>query len=125
MATTQRPQRPCDICKQVDDHPRHRVVFGPGDPPVPVDQDFVQAVIANNDLTPADRAAAVASLTDPTDQLRHLDCCRSVGCPDGSCTAIAATGAAELKGPKLLKHLTSGAVDHLTSGFATAESREG
>lgn len=122
MADT-RPQRPCDICKQVDDDPRHRVVFGPNDPPVPVDQDFVQAVIADDNLSAADRAAAVASLTDPTDQLRHMDCCRSVGCPDGSCNAIADTGAGDLRGTKLLKHLTGGAANHITSGFETTDSR--
>jgi hypothetical protein len=124
MADT-RPMRQCDICRQVDDHPRHRVVFGPQDNPPPVDTALIEEIIANNDYPPADRAAMVASISDPTDQLRHLDCCAAAGCPDGSCNAIRATGAENLKGPRLLKHLQSGAVDHLTSGAQASDTKEG
>jgi hypothetical protein len=35
----------------------------------------------------------------------HLDCCRSVGCPDGSCPIIT-SGAEDLRGEDLRSHLT-------------------
>jgi hypothetical protein len=41
-----------------------------------------------------------------TNQIRHIDCCRGAGCPDGSCDQVTA-GAEELRGDALLEHLTS------------------
>lgn len=116
-----RPQRQCDVCGQVDDHPRHRVVFGAQDNPPPVDQDLIETVIANNSLSARDRSIIIRSINDPTDQLRHIDCCAQVGCPDGSCDAIRRTGAEKLRGPKLLAHLTSGKVNDLTSGASASQ----
>lgn len=34
-------------------------------------------------------------------ETRHLDCCRSAGCPDGSCDALAAAGGTHLRGDEL------------------------
>ena len=36
---------------------------------------------------------------------RHMDCCRSAGCPDGSCGEVT-KGAEDLRGDDLVKHLT-------------------
>jgi hypothetical protein len=57
----------------------------------------------------------IADLLDTSIQLRHMDCCAGVGCPDGSCNVIHAMtpGDKTLTGKDLLKHLTSGAVDNV------------
>ena len=107
------PLRVCDICGGVDTHPRHVIGHADGDAPE-VDKDILARIIENEDLASTDRAAAVADIVDRTLQLRHMDCCRSVGCPDGTCDLIAATGAGDLRGEELREHLTSGAVDNLT-----------
>lgn len=38
------------------------------------------------------------------DVARHMDCCREVGCPDGSCVAVT-EGAEGLRGLDLLEHI--------------------
>lgn len=35
---------------------------------------------------------------------RHLDCCRNVGCPDGTCN-VATAGAEDKRGGELVEHL--------------------
>lgn len=111
MADAERaPLRVCDVCGGVDDHPRH-VIAHADDDVAPADSKILAKIIADTDLALEVRTAAVADLVDRTLELRHMDCCRSVGCPDGTCDAIAATGAADLRGDKLRAHLTSGAVD--------------
>jgi hypothetical protein len=52
--------RPCDVCGQVDDHPRHIVHVEEKHP------------ITGQDLS----------------LMRHMDCCAQAGCPDGSCDVI-------------------------------------
>lgn len=111
---SERPLRICDVCYGIDDHPRHQVHHPVG--AVPVDQGLVTAILSREDLDPDVRAALVADAVDTTTQLRHMDCCRTAGCYDGSCHAIAETGATELRGADLVAHLESGKVDHFTSG---------
>lgn len=41
----------------------------------------------------------------PVNQLRHMDCCREAGCPDGSCDQLVAAGAEDLRGPALVEYL--------------------
>jgi hypothetical protein len=95
-----RPLRICDVCGGVDDHPRHSHVEAPG--VVPVNQEHLTKVIADESLSAADRARIVADIVDTTTQLRHMDCCRAVGCPDGTCNVLPpVTGAA------LLDHIQS------------------
>ena len=72
-----RPIRPCDLCGQEDDHPRHMVAVAVGE-----DAEF--------------------------EQIRHLDCCASAGCPDGSCERLLA-GYSGTSGADLLHHLMEGA----------------
>jgi hypothetical protein len=39
--------------------------------------------------------------------MRHMDCCREAGCPDGTCNEVT-KGAEDKRGPALVKHLTRG-----------------
>lgn len=48
----------------------------------------------------------VHATDDGGTQMRHFDCCREAGCPDGSCAELTA-GVEDLRGDALLKHLTS------------------
>lgn len=104
--------RNCDVCGQVDDHPRHVFVGSPDT--FPVNQGHIKAVF-DMDLSNEDKAAVVAQVTDTSVQQRHLDCCAQTGCPDGSCDKIISETLPKgyVKGDKLRKHLTSGAVDHV------------
>lgn len=122
--TEKRPQRICDVCSQIDDHPRHvHVEVG-----IPVNQASIKA-LAESGLTGDEYDTILADILDTTTQQRHMDCCRSVGCPDGTCDAIGKTGAQDLRGSALLKHLTSGKVDaigsDLTAARNAAASQEG
>lgn len=47
----------------------------------------------------------VANLDDGTIVTRHMDCCKTVGCPDGSCEVVTA-GVEDLRGDELVAHLT-------------------
>ena len=78
-----RPMRICDVCGQVDDHPRHIVAFPPDT--LPVNQAQLAAVLDMDWLTSEERAKIVADIVDTSTQLRHMDCCTTVGCPDGTC----------------------------------------
>ena len=119
--------RNCDVCGQVDDHPRHVFVGSPDQ--FPVNQEQVAAVLAMDELSAQDRAQVIVQITDTTLQQRHMDCCHSRGCPDGSCDRIIAETLPKgyVKGDKLRKHLTSGAVDHIGEEInaENAKSAEG
>lgn len=109
MATKEmRPMRGCDICGVVDDHPRHVVTAGVGT--FPPDNDLLDRLLAAAN-TPDEMRAVTRQVSDTSQQTRHMDCCREAGCPDGSCNAIADTGAADLRGAALVKHLKSGKID--------------
>lgn len=45
----------------------------------------------------------VHALDDGGTQMRHMDCCREAGCPDGTCDAITET---DLRGDELRTYLT-------------------
>lgn len=100
-----RPLRICDVCGQIDDHPRH--VYVASD--IPVNQAHVEAVLERDDI-PADvRARIIAEVLDTTVQQRHPDCCAAAGCPasgtDADCAHLAVTG---LTGSALVEHITGG-----------------
>lgn len=103
QANSDRPLRICDVCGQIDDHPRH--VFVSTD--LPVNQAQVEATIGRDDLDADVRARIVAEIVDTTVQQRHPDCCAQVGCPsvgtDADCAHLAATG---LTGAALVSHIT-------------------
>lgn len=98
----QRPMRMCDVCGGVDDHPRHVFGHAPGDG---VTSDAVAAKALQN-TDPDNYLAVVAQVRDDSTTYRHMDCCRSVGCPDGSCNVVT-QGAEDLQGMALVEHLTS------------------
>lgn len=101
-----RPVRVCDVCGGIDDHPRHVIAGDPGThAPAPA---IVRAVIDGGQAYRAEVAnALLEDLLDTSSQYRHLDCCRSVGCPGGSCDVAGqlVDGAADLRGADLLAHL--------------------
>jgi hypothetical protein len=102
MTSTARPLRVCDVCGQVDDHPRHVFVGSPDE--YPVNDEMAEAILAM-DLSPEDKNRIYKEVQDTTVQQRHMDCCRDAGCPDGSCQQVT-KGAEKLKGSKLVAHLT-------------------
>lgn len=101
-----RPLRVCDLCGGVDDHPRH-VLTGSGPYPKPGD-DIVDKVLAA--APAADRGRLITELLDTSASDRHMDCCRSAGCPQGVC-GPQTEGAEHLRGADLLDHLTAKAAD--------------
>lgn len=103
-----RPLRVCDICGQVDDHPRH-VIAGPDPNTFPrVPDDIVDKVLAA--APEQDRGRLLRDLLDTGSSDRHLDCCRQAGCPDGSCDLVT-QGAEQLRGGELRQHLQDNASD--------------
>jgi hypothetical protein len=94
--------RVCDVCGGVDDHPRHQVVGDPGTGPP---NDVAVSAVLEADLSSDMRVTLLNDLYDTSLLLRHLDCCRNTGCPDGTCDTQTA-GAETLRGAELLRHLT-------------------
>lgn len=92
----ERLKRPCDVCLEVDDHPRHVHSLAPDEAVTPSDTDF-ELVVGQ----PGVSASSLAQFLDPLTQIRHLDCCAERGCPTGTCgpQLEAASGA---KGEELL-----------------------
>lgn len=103
--------RVCDLCGDVDDHPRHVLAgrdIGTFDPP---SDEIVTKVLDN--APPEHRARLLRDLQDTGTQERHLDCCREAGCPMPAdhplhC-ANRTLGAERKRGKALLTHLEQGA----------------
>ena len=93
--------RMCDLCGGVDDHPRHVFAHAPGDGRTDPEL-AAKALDSASDETA--RSAVIAHLQDDSTTVRHMDCCREAGCPDGTCNEVTA-GAEDLRGDKLVKHL--------------------
>ncbi len=98
-----RLKRICDVCGGFDDHPRHQIAYPQGMAPQ-ADIAIFHKLLENVDPKTDEGALAVSDFFDTTIQLRHMDCCRSVGCPDGTCNVVTA-GAEHLRGYDLLDHL--------------------
>lgn len=95
-----RVQRLCDVCFQVDDHPRHvRFVLDGGVPS--------QAELAR--IPDGTSATAIAEVLDPTSVVRHFDCCAANGCP--TCPEQLKL-AGRARGNKLLAAIQSNAEEH-------------
>lgn len=94
-----RPMRICEVCKEIDDHPRHVVWVAPGT--VPVDNELIVQVAAETGLTDEEKKNIIAYLVDTTTDIRHFHCCSEVGCPDGTCDVHPN----ELKGAELLANI--------------------
>lgn len=101
--TAVRPVRMCDSCGGVDDHPRHVMGLGPNEP-TPTPPDVAKAALK---VAGADHFDTIlAQIRDEVTVVKHMDCCRSDGCPDRSCDVV--TSGAEIhRGVKLLNHLLS------------------
>lgn len=98
----QRPVRMCDSCGGVDDHPRHVIGYAPEDA-VTAAEVGAKAI----ESAPAEhRAAIIAQVQDTTTTMKHMDCCRTDGCPDGTCYVVT-SGAEDKRGNALVKHLTA------------------
>lgn len=95
-----RPVRGCDSCGGVDDHPRHVFAHAPGDGATSAEV----AVKMLDNAPPESREAIMAQVRDDSTIMKHMDCCRADGCPDGSCNVVTA-GAESKRGDDLLKHL--------------------
>jgi hypothetical protein len=98
----ERPVRVCDVCYIVDDAPRHQIAHPIG--AVPVDYEGLKTVLRYVDAQTDAGAKVLADFLDTSTQLRHLDCCRSVGCIDGTCDVVI-DGAESLKDDELAAHL--------------------
>lgn len=95
--------RVCDLCGQVDDHPRHVIAGTERDAFSRPSDDILNKVL---DAAPADdRARLVNDLLDTTSSDRHLDCCAAAGCPTGTCGPQVA--GAPGTGRKMLDHLVN------------------
>lgn len=107
--TTTRPYRLCDSCGGVDDHPRHVHGLGP-DGPNPTAVKAALAAVGNAGDNLED---ILVQIQDVSTQVKHQDCCRTDGCPDGSCYEIGALGGEGKIGEELLAVLESGQIDHV------------
>lgn len=96
-----RPVRICDLCGGVDDHPRHVIAHAAGEGVTPHDVGLRALEAAPKEH----KAAILAQISDTSTTMRHMDCCRDAGCPDGSCSEVTA-GAEDKRGSALVKHLT-------------------
>lgn len=108
-ATQDRIVRMCDLCGGVDDHPRHmfdHTATGDG-----VTDASVMSIALDNAPDPIAREGVLNHFRDNSTTLRHMDCCREAGCPDGSCDYVT-KGATDKKGAALIKHITTTKPDY-------------
>jgi hypothetical protein len=106
MATKEvRPVRMCDSCGGVDDHPRHVYAVGPGDGQTDIETGL--RALEQVSKSPEQKAAIMSHVRDNSTIMKHMDCCRTDGCPDGTCNEVTA-GAEDKRGDALVKHLTKG-----------------
>lgn len=97
-----RPVRMCDGCGGVDDHPRHTHGLGPEDPN-PTSPEIAKLAIEN---AGEHLEAIITQVRDVATQVKHMDCCRADGCPDGTCHLVTA-GVEDLRGYDLVDHLVN------------------
>ena len=77
-----RPRRGTFLDK-AENGTRSVLAAAPGE--IPVSQANLSKVLADETLDPDTKAAIIADIVDTTTQQRHMDCCTTVGCPDGTC----------------------------------------
>lgn len=105
MTTPARLPRLCDVCGQLDDHPRHVTA-------VPIGYDGAVPDDAFLDRLPDGAPArAIAELMDPSTLVRHLDCCAAAGCE--SCQQAEQVNGG-LRGAKLVAKIEGGSINHLS-----------
>lgn len=74
MPTTTRPLRFCDVCGQLDDHPRHVTGLPADSTEGTPSKEFLDS------LAPGAPISAIAELMNPRTIVRHMDCCAANGC---------------------------------------------
>jgi hypothetical protein len=112
MTTNTGVLRVCDLCGGVDDHPRH-VIIGTEqgqDIIAPPTDEIIAKVV---EAAPQEHVGRLLrDLMDTTASDRHLDCCRTVGCPqpadDPNNCANKTKGAEDLRGADLVDHIIGG-----------------
>lgn len=114
VEATERPRRVCDVCYGFDTAPRHVIAHPQG--AVQVEPDAVQRLAQSVDFKSPEGAAALTDLMDTSLQLRHIDCCREAGCPDGTCNVVT-LGAQDLKDDDLVQHLNQRTPDEAETVF--------
>lgn len=84
-----RPYRLCDSCLAVDQDPRHNHGVGPDDQVTYTDAERATALekVAAAGNKPEHLLALMRDLEDRGTQSKHMDCCLTDGCPDGTCGA--------------------------------------
>jgi hypothetical protein len=105
LSENDRPIRMCDSCGGVDDHPRHVFAYalGDGSTPAAVGRKALENARA---ISPEVETAVLYEVQDSRTTMKHMDCCRADGCPDGTCNLVT-QGAESLKGLELVDHLVS------------------
>lgn len=113
MAQDERPLRFCDVCGELDDHPRHVVTLRPDSTDGRPDDLFLAGIrMGDAPIT------AVEQLTRGNVQVRHLNCCADQGCVVCQATEKVTKGA---RGQKLIDTIANGALD----GFEPPDLTEG
>jgi hypothetical protein len=104
VVPVEHPTRVCDACGGVDDHPRHTYGGHGSGRFQSARPEAVAAVLGNTALSDEEKALHVADLTDLSSLALHYDCCRSMGCPTGTCDVLT-TGVEEQRGGELRGHI--------------------
>lgn len=88
MTASERKEQGCDLCGQVDTHPRHVTFYPAAQDGVAASADIARKAIANGigDW-------GLRDLTDSTRAVRHLDCCANAGCEVCTVTVQHSNGA--------------------------------
>jgi hypothetical protein len=91
-----RPLRYCDVCGQLDDHPRHvKSISRKTEKPLHIDETYA------NSLKPG-TPRSYMELMNPWVTVRHMDCCAAQGCAECYQTEKDNRGR---RGQKLIDHL--------------------
>lgn len=109
-----RPLRLCDVCFELDDHPRHVQAMPPGEGVVPTEEQL-------NSIEGAP-ASAIAQMLNPNTIIRHLNCCAAQGCAICQATEELTKGA---RGQELIDAIAGGALDGFDPDSVTAGASNG
>lgn len=98
-----RAKRLCDVCFQVDNHPRHVTWVASGGVPT---AEELASIATRTDIP----AGALVEVMDPSSVVRHFDCCASRGCQ--TCQVQLDLAGKSKHGEKLLAHIQGNGDKH-------------